>query len=189
VLANEIEHSAQRLSIAPPQPTAQLLEEKQRTLRRAQHEQRIYLWYVHALVEQINGKDHVDAFGPKVVKCSASLMLRRIGRNGYGTHVMLSEHACHVAGMVDTHAKSECTRLVGATDVSHELTQDAPSPNVGASNEIRQLVEIVTPPASPGDLPQVQIIGHAEVCEWCQSVLVNGVPEAQFGGNAPVEPL
>src|SRR5581483_11451011 len=47
----------------------------------------------------------------------------------------------------------------------------------------------VTAPAAPRDVAQVEAVVNAEVQERSEVLLVDGVPQAQLGGDAVVEPV
>src|SRR5262245_2644279 len=53
VMANEIEHRANRLADAPPQPTPKLLEEESWTVCGTEEQERVDDGHVDALVEQV----------------------------------------------------------------------------------------------------------------------------------------
>ena len=61
MVADEIEHRALQLAVALAQPSSQLLEEQGRTVGRAQQQQRVDDGHVNALIEQVDGEEHVDA--------------------------------------------------------------------------------------------------------------------------------
>ena len=54
VRADEVEHGAERLALRLAQPAAELLEEQRRALGRAQHQHRVDVGHVDALVEQVD---------------------------------------------------------------------------------------------------------------------------------------
>ncbi len=60
VVADEVEDGADGLALGLPEPAAELLEEEERALGGAEHEERVDGGDVHALVEEVHAEDDPD---------------------------------------------------------------------------------------------------------------------------------
>ena len=78
--------------------------------------------------------------------------------------------------------------MAGSACCGHLLDDEA-SPGVGAGVGGAEGLDVVAPASLPGDVGQVEAVVDAEVHERRQLLLVDGVPEAQLGGDAVVEPV
>lgn len=70
-----------------------------------------------------------------------------------------------------------------------DLLDHEASPCVGAGVGVAERVDVVTASPAPRDLAQVEAIVDAEIQERREMLLIDGVPETEFGGDAIVEPL
>src|SRR5262249_22831369 len=69
------------------------------------------------------------------------------------------------------------------------LLDDKASPGVGARVCVAQRLDVVAPPAAPGNISEVEAVVDAEVEERRQVLLVDRIPEPQLRRNAVVEPV
>ena len=74
-------------------------------------------------------------------------------------------------------------------DVSVELLEHLARPDIVGGVEPVETLDVVAAAAPPGDVAQVEAVVDAVVDEGRQAVLVDGVPQAQLGGDAVVEPM
>jgi hypothetical protein len=63
VIANEVDHRQGVLAVAAAQAAAELLKEHNRGLGRAQHQHRVELRHVEALVEHVDRADDLQLTG------------------------------------------------------------------------------------------------------------------------------
>ena len=77
----------------------------------------------------------------------------------------------------------------GRLGVLGHLLDDEASPGVGAGVGVAERLDVVAPASPPRDVAQVEAVVDAEVEERRQVLLVDGVPQAQLGGDAVVEPV
>ena len=94
----------------------------------------------------------------------------------------------HEPGVFDADAEAEGAhrRRVG---VVGDFLHHQASPRVGTRVGVAQCVDVVAASAAPWDLAQVEAVVNPEVEEGRQVLLIDGLPESQFGGDAVVEPL
>ena len=107
VVADEVEDGADRLALGLPEPAAELLEEEERALGGAEHEERVDGGDVHALVEEVHAEDDADVAPLQVPERPLPLVVLRLAGDRDGGDAVLVEHAGHVAGVVDAHAEAE----------------------------------------------------------------------------------
>ncbi len=70
-----------------------------------------------------------------------------------------------------------------------ELVQHPTSPDVSGGDQIGEFIDVVTCPAFPGDLPEVEVIGDTVVRERSKPMLIDRVPQTQFSSYPAIEPL
>jgi hypothetical protein len=90
--------------------------------------------------------------------------------------------------VVDADAEAEDAHG-GGVGVAGELGEDAAGPGVIGGVELLEAKGVVAAAAAPGDVAEVEAVVDAEVLEGGEAVLVDGVPEAELGGDAVVEPV
>ena len=80
-------------------------------------------------------------------------------------------------------------RIVAGVGVLGDLLDDEAGPGVGAGVGVAEGLDVVAAASAPRDVAQVEAVVDAEVEERREVLLVDGVPEAQLGGDAIVEPV
>ena len=101
---------------------------------------------------------------------------------------MVVEVVGHESGVLDADAEPEGPHR-GRIRVVGDFLHHQPSPRVGTRVRVAQCVDVVAASAAPWDLAQVESVVNPEVQEGRQVLLIDGLPESQFGGDAIVEPL
>ncbi len=189
VVADEVEDGADGLALGLPEPAAELLEEEERALGGAEHEERVDGGDVHALVEEVHAEDDADVASLQLPERPLPLVVIRLTGDRHGRDAVLAEHAGHVARVGHAHAEAEGAELGRVAEVLGHLLEDALGPDVGAGDDVRERPLVVPPASPPRDLPEVEGVGDAVVGERREAVLVDGVPEPELGGDAVVEPV
>jgi hypothetical protein len=188
VVADEVEHRAQALAVAAPQPTPELLEEQGRAVGGPEQEQAVHAGDVDALVEQVDGEDHLDFSAGQLGEGLAALLTGGIGPDRARDHAQLVEHPGHEARVAHAHAEAERAQPRSRGPRSQLLEHEAGA-HVVAGVDLLQRLDVVAAAAFPGHLTEVHPVVDAEVGERGEAVLVDRVPQAQLGGDPLVEPV
>jgi hypothetical protein len=106
VLAHKVKDEAPAFSTVLSESAAELLKEQRRAVRRAEQQERVNVWEVDALVEEVDREEHVDLAAAQVVERSSPLIFRAVAPDGRGWHARVLEDASHEAGMLDVHAEA-----------------------------------------------------------------------------------
>ncbi len=167
---------------------AELLQEQRGAVGRAEHQERVHGGDVDALVEQVDREDDVDTALGEVDECPASLGVGRVGPDGRRHDAGLMKRVRHEARVLDADAEAERAHPGGVVHAPRELLEDESGPGVAAGEEVGELLHVVAAAPPPGNVAQVEAIVDAVVGEGHEAMLVDGVPESQLGGDAPVEP-
>lgn len=69
------------------------------------------------------------------------------------------------------------------------LGDDTSRPKIVGSHQVGQAGDVVAAPTPPGDPAQVEPVVDAIIEKRAQPVLIDGVPEAKFGGDPIAEPV
>lgn len=186
--AHEVEDRADPLARRSAQAPAELLEEQRGALGGAQHEDGVDSGHVDALVEQVDREHRPNRSLCQVPQGGLPLVAGAVAPDGHRRDPVGGEVAGHEAGVVDAHAEPEAAHR-GRGGVLLHLLDDEASPGVGARVGGAEGVDVVAPASLPGDVAQVEAVVDAEVHEGRQLLLVDGVPQAQLGGDAVVEPV
>ena len=101
---------------------------------------------------------------------------------------MVREVLGHEPGVLDADAEPEATHR-GWLGVLGDLLDDQACPRVGAGVGVAEGLDVVPVSAAPRDVSQIESVVDAEVQERCEVLLVDGVPQAQLGRDAVVEPV
>ena len=112
----------------------------------------------------------------------------RLAADGDGGDAVAVEPVGHEVGVGDADAEAEGPHRRGV-DVVGELVQHEAGPGVVAGVEVLECRDVVALAPPPGDVGEVEAVVDAEVLERREVLAVDGVPEAQLGGDAIVEPL
>lgn len=187
VVADEVQDGAGGLGGVAAEASAQLLEEQGRAVGRAEHQEGVDGGDVDALVEQVDGEHDVHASVGQVAQGLAAIVVGGVGPDGGGGDAGVAEDAGHEPGVVDAHAEAEGAHARDVVGAAGHLLQDQAGPGVVAGEQVGEAVDVVAAAAAPGDVAEVQAVVDAVVGEGDQAVLVDGVPQAQLGGDAAVE--
>lgn len=186
--ADEVEHCAVALVGRLPEPSSELLEEQGRALGRPEHENGVEDGDVDALVEQVDGEDDVDPPGGEVLQRALAIRVRAVAPDGDGSDAMGVEVPRHELGVFDAHAEAEATHGRWVCVPGHLLDDEA-GPGVGARVHVGERRRVVATPPPPRDLSKVEPVVDPVVQERREVLLVDRVPQAEFCGDAVVEPL
>lgn len=186
--ANEVEHGAERLAVGPAQTPAELLEEQRRALGGPQHQHRVDGGHVDTLVEQVDREHRPHPARRQVGQRLAPLELRGLAGDRHRLDAVMPEPLGHVAGVGHAHTEPQAPHRVGIVGVAHQLVDHRAGPGIGARVQRAQRLDVIALPSPPRDVGQVEPVVDPEVGERHQPVLVDGVPQAQLGGDAVVEP-
>lgn len=188
MLADEVEHRAQQLAIRAAQAAAELLDEQRRAVGRAQQQERVDARQVDALVEEVDGEQHLQAAVAEVAQRLLALRGGRVGPNGHRGETRVAEHARHVARMVDAHAEAQRAHLRRIGHVLPELREDQVRALIVAGEHVAQSRQVIALAAPPLHGPQIDAVVDAVVGKRAQVLLIDGVPQPQLGGDAILEP-
>ncbi len=89
------------------QPSAQLLQVDRKTLCGAEKKNRIHLWNIYTLIEQVNGEDDLDFTIHQAPLNRLSKLLRRIRSQGLSRHPVRGKPARHEVRMLLADAESK----------------------------------------------------------------------------------
>jgi hypothetical protein len=186
--ADEVEHRAERLVLRFPEPSAELLQEEGRALGRPQHEHGVDVRDVDTFVEQVDREHGSHAPLREIAQGSFSLGPRAVAPDRDRLDSVATEVLGHESCVLDAHAEAETAhrRWLGMVG---DLLDDEPGPGVGAGVCVAESFYVVALATTPGDLAEVEPVVDAEVEERCEVLLVDGIPETQFGSDAVVEPV
>ena len=70
-----------------------------------------------------------------------------------------------------------------------DLLDDETRPGIGTGVDVAQCFNVVAAATAPRDVSQVEAIVDPEIVERCKVLLIDGVPQAELGGDAIIEPL
>src|SRR4051812_47936254 len=91
--------------------------------------------------------------------------------------------------MLNADAKAKSANAFTITQPIYELLRHGIRPDVGAGDRFREAVNVVASSPTPRNVSEVEIVRYPEIRERDQPVLVNSVPETQFGGDSVAEPV
>ncbi len=77
----------------------------------------------------------------------------------------------------------------GVVGKAEHLLEDRARPGVGAGVQVAEGVDVVALAPAPRDVGEVEPVVDAEVHERREALLVDGVPQAELGGDPVVEPV
>ena len=83
--------------------------------------------------------------------------------------------------------KPECSHGRWVPDALAKLLDDLADPHVVGGVDVREGSDVVAGAPPEGHLPEVEAVVDAVVGERHEVLLIDGVPDAQLGGDAPVE--
>ena len=187
MVADEVEHGAERLPAGPSQAAAELLQEEGRALGRAQEQQGVDVRDVDTFVEQVDGEDDVDSPGVEIAQRRRSLVHRAVTPDRNGRYPDRAELLGHEARVHDRDAEAERLDRREVVRLEAHLFDDASRPRVIGGQHVGQRVRVVAGAALPRHVGQVGSVVHAEVRERHQVLLVDRVPHPQLGRDPSVE--
>jgi hypothetical protein len=189
--AHEVEHGEGVLARRPPQAAAELLQEDREALGGAQEEDGVDLREVEPLVQHVHGEEEREPPGAQVLDQPAAVDVAGLaGEHGRGD-ALVREHPGHVPGVADVDAEADAldAREVGL--VPRERGLDGVEPlqrqGVGAGIDLLELGADVLAAGPEVVGVQGHGIGHAEVVEGAEELLLEGLGEPDLGGEAVVE--
>ena len=97
--------------------------------------------------------------------------------------------ARHERGVLDADAEPEAPHRSEVVDVVVELVEDEPGPRVIPGVDVAERGDVVAVAAPPRHVAQVDAVVDAVVGERGEPVLLDGVPEPEFGRDAVAEPV
>src|SRR5438876_5247246 len=106
-MPDEVEHRADRFASKSTQPPPKLLQEKRRTICRAKQQQRVHGRYIDALIEEVDGEEHVDAPGGEICKRFRPLLVWAVCPHRDRGNSRLPKHARHEPRVLNAHAEAE----------------------------------------------------------------------------------
>lgn len=89
----------------------------------------------------------------------------------------------------DANAEAKRTNRPEFLDAVDELLHDLASPNVRGGEQRGETVDVIPLSAFPRNVAEVESVVDPVVGERGQVVLIDRVPQAEFGGDAVTEPL
>ena len=89
--------------------------------------------------------------------------------------------------MSDADTEPEGTHRAGVTDVLDDLLDDASRPDVVGRHHVAERGDVVPSASAPRNTAEIEAVVHTVVGKGCEELLVNRVPESEFGSEAPVE--
>ena len=188
VLADEVEHRADRLPIEPPQTAAELLEEEGGAVGGPQKEDRVDRRHVDPLVEEVDREHDVYAPALQIVERRGPFGVGRVGPDGRRLDARLVENPGHEAGMGDADTKSETANLRRVCGTPGELLKNDPSVGVVGGEYLREALDVIAGPTPPGDIAQIGGVVDAVVDKRREAMLVNRIPEPQLRRDPIAEP-
>lgn len=87
------------------------------------------------------------------------------------------------------YAEPKRAHASGIVDLILYCLEHASHPDVVAGDDVAQFVDVVTASALPLHGAQIQAVMNPEVGERAEPVLVDRIPQPQFGSDAVIEPL
>ena len=96
-------------------------------------------------------------------------------------------NARHVPRVLHADTEAQRTHALHIGNATLKLLEHKTSPHVIRRVDVRQTIHVVTATALPRDAREIQPVVHTEVAEGHQTLVINGIPQAQFSGNAAIE--
>ena len=171
------------------QPSPKLLQEKRRAICRAKQQQRVHGRYVDALIEEVDGKEHIDAPSGEICERSCPFLVRAVGPHRGRGNSRFPKHPRHEPRMLNAHAEAERSHSAWIVNARHDLCEHMSGPGVIRGQKIREPLDVVASAAPPWHLTQIEPVVDAVVHERREPVLIDRIPKAQLGGDSIVEPV
>ena len=152
MMPDEVEHRADRLSHQSTQASPKLLQKKRRAIRRAKQQERVHGRYVDALIEEVDGEEHIDAPSGENVERSGPLFVRAVGPHCGRGDSRFAKHPCHEPRVLNAHAEAQSSHLAWTVNARHNLCEHVSGPDVIRGQEIREPLDVVTATAPPWHL-------------------------------------
>ena len=145
LVADEVEHGQHVLAFGAAQAAAELLEEDRGALGGAQHEHDVDGGDVDALVEQVDGEQHLHLAVSQIGERLASVGVGRLRRDGPCRDPGPLEPVGHEVGVVDADAEAERPHLAWLADLVSDRGDDLGRPHVVGGVEVGQLARCRSP--------------------------------------------
>ncbi|GAX56006.1 hypothetical protein SO3561_07573 [Streptomyces olivochromogenes] len=188
VLSDEVEHCEHCFVLAPAKTSAELLEEQGCTGGGAQEEQGVYVGDVESLIEEVHGEDHLQGAGLEVSEGLSTLFGRSLAGEGHGVQTGGTEVLGHEVGMRDRDAEAQRPHGAGLDELLLHGLHDESRPRVIAGQDVAQ-GGVVIGAALPLHCTQVGVVADSEVVERAEELVLQGLPQAHLGSDAPAEEL
>ena len=107
LVADEVQHRQDGLRRRSPEAPTELLEEDRRALSGPEHQDRVDVGDVEALIQHVDGEHRIDAARAEVGERRGPLVRRRLTADRASRDSSFDEPPSHVLGMSHAHAESE----------------------------------------------------------------------------------
>ena len=188
VLANEVEHRADRLPIEPAEAAAELLEEEGGAVGGTEKEDRVDGRHVDPLVEQIDREDDVRAPVLQILERRGPFGIGRVGPDGRRLDARLVEDPSHVPRVRDANTEPEAPDLRWVSGAPGELLENNPCVGIIGGEHLGEAHDVIAGPAPPGDVPQIGVVVDTVVNKRREAMLVDRIPEAELRRDPITEP-
>ena len=102
---------------------------------------------------------------------------------------MLGELRRHELGVLNADTETEGAHRGRVISETRYFLHDLSRPSICTGVQAAQCLNVVALAATPGDVGEVESVVDAEIHEGREALLVDGIPQPQFGGNAIIEPV
>jgi hypothetical protein len=190
LLADEVEHREATLAGVgrEPQAPAELLQKHHGALGGPQEQHGVDRGDVEPFVEEVHGEEDLQLAGLQAAQGGLAEIGGGGGVEGFGAEAAGREALGHEMGVFHAHAKTQGPHAGGIGHGVVELAEDQVHAAMVAGVDGAELGRHVAA-AAPLQGGEIGGIGHGEVVEGGQQALIEGAPEAEFGGDATAEPV
>ena len=186
---HEIEHRAYGLVRKASQAASQLLQEKCGAVGGSQKQQGVHTGNVHPFIEQVHGKYNLQLPRFQITQRCFSIEHGRLAGQRQRGYTGCFELRCHELRMRDRYAKTQRTHTCHVADVASRLLDDQPRHNAITSDQVGELLNVVSAAPTPTDAGEIGPVADAVVGKRAEPVLIDGVPKPEFRRNAFVKPV
>ena len=175
MMPDEVEHRADRLSHQSTQPSPKLLQEKRRAICRAKQQQRVHGRYVDALIEEVDGEEHIDAPSGEICERSGPLLVWAVCPHRDRGDSRFPKHPRHEPRVLNAHAEAERSHPAWIVNARHDLCEHMSGPGVIRGQKIREPLDVVPSTAPPWHLTQIKPVVDAVVHERREPLLIDRI--------------